>query len=97
MNWPSALKGDVGGRLTSNFQSKMKKNMSNGLPVTWFPNSSETKIDFGANLEADFFHFCHADLAQMRSGWTLVNHSMFHYHQKFEGRQSLKTCHGSLS
>ena len=70
MNWPSALKGDVGGRLTSNFQSKMKKNMSNGLPVTWFPNSSETKIDFGANLEADFFHFCHADLRpnEVRAG-----------------------------
>ena len=29
---------NVGGRLTKNFQSKMKKDMSNGLPVTWFPN-----------------------------------------------------------
>ena len=36
--------------------------MSDGLPVTWFPNSSGTKIDFGTNLEADSFHFCHADL-----------------------------------
>ena len=53
MIWP--LKRGVGGGVASNFWSKLKTNIPNGLLMARFPIKSGVKIDFGAQF--DFFFF----------------------------------------